>query len=189
MGKIKKVKETNIKSAKNKIIKSNTQTTTATATTLNKKSSKTKDKILFSKISGPKKIINKKEKLKIKKKDLLKKIHEIKKLEKEEIARKKREKTVITGDLNPLKDALPSLDELLKLKPIEIKTGFEKNQNSNQNNDDTKKLSKTKKIKKRKKEFMNRYNCFQTLLKDPDYKSNPRETIAFHIRHINNIET
>ncbi|XP_055914418.1 ribosome biogenesis protein SLX9 homolog [Eupeodes corollae] len=125
----------------------------------------------------PKKHTNKKEKFRLKHKNLLTKFAQQKKQKKEEIAKKNREKTAVVGDMKPLKDALPSLDELFKLSRENLKTGTPAEPEV------TKKLNIKDKIKKKNKQFVNRVSSLQALLKDPDFKKNPREAIAYAIKY------
>lgn len=153
------------------------------------------------KLRSSSKQINKKDKIRNRREMLLKKINgvqnAIQQKKKEVLAKKKREKTVITGDLKPLQDALPSLESLLKLKPKrdEIKTGIShidskqqqqkkpilQLQSSNLNKKARKELKKQK-IKKLAKEYKQRFNHIQQVLTDETFKKNPREAIAMHIK-------
>ncbi|KAJ8941182.1 hypothetical protein NQ314_010481 [Rhamnusium bicolor] len=60
------------------------------------------------------KIISKKEKLKLRREVLLKKVDIVQQMKKELKLREKRKNTSLIGDTNPLHDALPSLESLLK---------------------------------------------------------------------------
>ncbi|XP_055373487.1 ribosome biogenesis protein SLX9 homolog [Condylostylus longicornis] len=144
---------------------------------------KEKSKILFQKTITLQKSKTKKEKMKIKKKALMEKIDWIKEQELENAKKKKREKRKIIGDLNPLKDALPSLDELRKLKPDEIKTGIKEFDNKDKRKN-KKPKNKIERSKERKKEFLDRYKCLNSILKDKKFRENPRATIAEHIKFI-----
>lgn len=138
---------------------------------------------LKKKVQTPEKRQTKKEKQQEKHKNLLKKFQDRKKQDKEEKKRKNREKTAVIGDMKPLKDALPSLDDLFSMDRTVLKTGIKEVDLMTK-----KKLTKVEKIKKRKNEVISRVDCIQSWLKDSDYKKNPREAIAAHIRYIKSLE-
>lgn len=125
----------------------------------------------------------KKEKREEKHKNLLKKFQDQKKKDKEERMKKIREKTAVVGDMKPMKDSLPSLDELLSLDRNHMKTGIKEVDLMS-----AKKLSKVEKSKKKKNEMIGRLNCFQSWLQDSEYKKNPREAIAAHIKFMKKYE-
>lgn len=131
----------------------------------------------------PEKRQTKKEKQDEKHKNLLQKFQDQKKKDKEEKKRKNREKTAVIGDMRPMKDALPSLDDLFSMDRSQIKTGIKEVDLMSK-----KKLTKVEKIKKRKNEVISRVNCIQSWLKDTDFKKNPREAIAAHIRYMKSLE-
>ncbi|XP_054085942.1 ribosome biogenesis protein SLX9 homolog [Zeugodacus cucurbitae] len=146
----------------------------------------TEDKLLLPKTPTKKKAITKREKVRQKHKGLMNKFALIKKQRKEEAARKNREKTAVIGDLKPLKDALPSLDELFKLsKQPDSKTGIKHidEPTSKETPIDDKKLSVKQKLKKKKEKLVRQVNSYQALLKDPDFKKNPRDAISYHIKY------
>lgn len=125
--------------------------------------------------------ISKKEKYNQKRQKLLNKFALLKQQQKEDADRRKREKTVVVGDLKVLKDALPSLDEIMQLskEKTHLKTGIrEVDQSAN-----PKHLSAKKKIKTKKEKFARQVKAFEKLLKDPDFKQNPREAIRYHIKY------
>ncbi|XP_023017375.2 uncharacterized protein [Leptinotarsa decemlineata] len=99
-------------------------------------------KSLKSKISGNR-VMKRKEKLNLKRKLLMKKIDVIEQMKKELKVRNKRKQTAIMGDTNPLRDALPSLESLLKTRPNIKNTPAAK----------TKKAKSTEKAKDRKRKF------------------------------------
>ncbi|KAL5292368.1 hypothetical protein ACFFRR_011272 [Megaselia abdita] len=125
----------------------------------------------------------KKEKQQEKHKNLLKKFQDQKKKDKDEKKRKNREKTAVIGDMKPMKDALPSLDDLFSMDRSQMKTGIKEVDLMTK-----KKLTKVEKIKKRKNEVISRVDCIQSWLKDSDYKKNPREAIAAHIKYMKSLE-
>ncbi|EDW05464.1 protein FAM207A [Drosophila mojavensis] len=134
------------------------------------------DKLLHKTLS-PKKTISKKEKSAEKHSKLLKRFGEIQKELKEEQARKVREKTKVVGDLKPLRDALPSLGEMYKLvkaQKKEKKDGIV---------EEAETLSAKKKIKKKRNEYVNKVRSFEKLIKDKNFKKNPREIVANHVRN------
>lgn len=145
------------------------------------KETKDKSKLLLNKTITPKKLTSKKEKHRQKHTNLMNKFTLIKKQQKEERARKNREKTAVIGDLKPLKDALPSLDDIFKLskEKDQLKTGVKEFDE----NAEEKRLNPKEKIKKKKQEFMKKVKTFQSILKDPEFKKNPREAIRYHIQY------
>ncbi|XP_054733130.1 ribosome biogenesis protein SLX9 homolog [Anastrepha obliqua] len=152
-------------------------------------SSITKDKLLLPKSpTNKRKTITKREKVRRKHKQLMNKFALIKKKRKEEAARRNREKTEVIGDLKPLKDALPSLDELFKLskQKSDIKTGTKDIDESTRNNHTTKeekKMNVQQKLKKKKEKLIRQVTSYTALLKDPDFKKNPRDAISYHIKY------
>src|SRR5690349_22646851 len=93
-----------------------------------KKDVKSKKKSHILKLSKPtigfRKILSKKEKQKAKNQLVREKIELTKEAFKEDKARKRRQKTAVVGDLKPLLDSLPSLDELLTIRDKSNKTGI-----------------------------------------------------------------
>ncbi|XP_061398426.1 ribosome biogenesis protein SLX9 homolog [Musca vetustissima] len=126
--------------------------------------------------------ISKKEKFSQKRHKLLNKFALLKQQQKEDAERRRREKTAIVGDLKVLKDALPSLEEIMKLskEKSHLKTGI---QAVDATSKDPKQLSTKKKIKTKKEKFARQVKAFEKLLKDPDFKRNPREAIRYHIKY------
>ncbi|XP_055609810.1 ribosome biogenesis protein SLX9 homolog [Uranotaenia lowii] len=128
--------------------------------------------------------LNKKDKKKFRKEEVLKKIELTQKSFKADKERKKREKTAVTGDMRPLLDALPSLDSLFKLKSSEgsaIKTGVPKYDKKSKPK--TKHQQKTELLKKKRSEFLNRCQKVNQVLKSKKFKKNPKKMIAEHIRN------
>ena len=165
-----------------KNIKAKAQSLVAgTSVKLPKKISNTKSNTLLNKTITPKKNTTKKEKFRQKHKELMNKFALLKKKRKEENARKHREKAAVVGDLKPLKDALPSLDELFKLSKSKdnIRTGL-KEYDAEQGGQ---KLSAKQKIKQKRNKLISQVNSYQALLKDKDFKKDPRAAIAFHIKY------
>ena len=150
----------------------------------NKKESdeSTVSKLKKLKQAGIHKRIPKKEKLKLKKEDILVKIDLTQRAFKADKERKKREKTVITGDMKPMLDSLPSLEELFQLKTSvkDIKTGVPKYDKKIRPK--TKRQLKVDRVKKKSKEFLERYQKVKNVMNDQKYKKNPRALIAEHLR-------
>lgn len=133
---------------------------------------------LLHKTLSPKNTKTKKEKSAQKHTQLLKRFKEIKKKTKEDNARKQRENTKVIGDLNPLRDALPSLGNIYKL----VKTRSE-TENEEPAPDVPEKLSANKKIKKKRAEIIEKVNNFEKLIKSKNFKQNPREVIRKFMRN------
>lgn len=186
MGKLNKAKALSQKISKRVEAAQKTVTSIASKVSFKAKDKTTDQKLLLTQTPTgltPKKPKNKKEKLRLKHKNLLTKFAQQKKQKKLEIAQKNREKTPVVGDMRKLKDALPSLDELFKLSKEKNATGLPANTEAESN----KKLNVREKIKKKNKQLVNRVTSLQALLKDPDFKKNPREAIAYHIKYKNGI--
>lgn len=127
-------------------------------------------KSLKSEKSG-KNILPKKEKLKLRKEMLLRKIDAVNQMKKDLKVREKRKTNAIIGDTNPLHDALPSLESLLKSRP-----------NIKQNMADIKKKKPIEKAKKRRKEVVQGVKIFKTVLNNNEFKKNPLEAITQHVQ-------
>nr|XP_019546345.1 protein FAM207A-like [Aedes albopictus] len=127
--------------------------------------------------------LNKKEKVKFRKEEILKKIELTQKAFKEDKLKKKREKTAVTGDMRPLLDALPSLDSLFKMKSTadSIKTGVPKFDKKAVPK--TKQQLKVERLKKKKVDFLARCQKVNQVLKSKKYRKNPKKMIAEHIRN------
>ncbi|KAH8327579.1 hypothetical protein KR074_001911 [Drosophila pseudoananassae] len=134
---------------------------------------------LLHKTLTPKSSTTKKEKSALKHKKLLKKFAETRKERKEEAARKNREKTKVIGDLKPLKDALPSLQDIYNLVKTKQKDAAEKKTLT----EPEAPLSANEKIRKKRTEVVNRVKSFEKVIKDKKFKQNPREVIAAHVRN------
>lgn len=133
---------------------------------------------LLHKTLTPKKTQTKKEKSAQKHTKLLKRFVETKKEFKEDNARKEREKTKVIGDLNPLRDALPSLGDIYKLVKTRSKTEGEEAALAA-----PEKLSAKQKIKKKRAEIVNKVKSFEKLIKDKNFKKNPREVVESLVRN------
>ncbi|XP_034104610.1 ribosome biogenesis protein SLX9 homolog [Drosophila nasuta] len=133
---------------------------------------------MLHKTLSPKQTATKKEKSAQKHTKLLKRFVTIKKEVKEENARKNREKAKVVGDLKPLRDALPALGDIYDLvrssrKPAEDKSALA----------EPEKLSAKKKIKTKREEYVKKVQSFEKLIKDKNFKKNPREAISNHLRN------
>lgn len=128
-----------------------------------------------------KRTITKKEKQKLKSQKLKAQIEKTKEAFREEKARQKREKRPIIGDLKPLLDSLPSLDELLTIRDSQ-RTGIASVDRN---------IPKLPKNRRKKKELLNhqkteqmlgRFDHVNRVWRDPQFQKNPRALIAERIR-------
>ncbi|KAH8379466.1 hypothetical protein KR009_005109 [Drosophila setifemur] len=140
---------------------------------------KVRQENLLHKTLTPKKTTTKKEKFALKHKKLLKKFAETRKERKEETARKNREKTKVIGDLKPLRDALPSLQDIYQL----VKTKKKDTGEQAELTEPEAALSANQKIRKKRTELVNCVKSFEKVIKDKKFKENPREVIAAHVRN------
>ena len=121
--------------------------------------------------------IKKKDRMKVKKDLLRKKLHVIELLKDEEKATKKRQKTAVVGDMKPMVDTLQVIDDLIK-EDDEIK------QKKLAEQSNIKKASKgTLKQKKAKAQFMKNMTLFNQINNHPEYVKNPFKTISTHIEN------
>lgn len=95
------------------------------------------------------------------------------------------EKTVITGDLKPLLDSLPSLDELMTIRDKSKRTGIslvdQKNRKPKNKYEKRKIL-----INEKTEKFYDRFDHLNKLWKDPKFQANPRQLIAERIKKSRN---
>lgn len=141
------------------------------------------------------KIAEKKKKLAMKFELMLKDQQEAQKKLKVEKANKKIGSVATMG---AIKDALPSLDSLLKFKGSDIKTGIPEYDSIKVKGKDAAKGAgkkgkgkeitnkfalKEQRISKQKKEMTNRYDYLQKLMNDKVFRKNPRQVIAEHIKN------
>lgn len=135
------------------------------------------------------KIAEKKKKLAMKFELMLKDQQEAQKKLKVEKANKKIGSVATMG---AIKDALPSLDSLLKFKGSDIKTGIPEYDSIKVKGKDAGKKGKEitnkfalkeQRITKQKKEMTNRYDYLQKLMNDKVFRKNPRQVIAEHIKN------
>lgn len=115
----------------------------------------------------------KKDKLKLRREQFMKKIDVLGRMKKEQKAEKKRRKTPIIGDVNPLRDALPSLESLLKNRT-----------NVKYTPEEPKKTRGIAKAKKRKKELVQGVKTFKAVMNNDTFKKNPLESITRHIQAV-----
>ncbi|XP_030761481.1 protein FAM207A [Sitophilus oryzae] len=123
------------------------------------------------------KTISKTEKLKIRRQVLLKKIDSLNQMKKEAKIRKKRKTISIIGDTNPLHDALPSLESLLKSHP--------KSQDSKVQ---AKKKRGIEKAKVRKKQLVQGIKIFNAVLNNKHFQKDPKQAISQHIQNFVNLD-
>lgn len=124
------------------------------------------------KSQSAKPILPKKEKIKLRRELLLKKIDSVNQMKKELKLREKRKNTALIGDTNPLHDALPSLESLLKNKS-----------NVKYNRKNIKKKG-IEKATQRKKKLVEGVKIFKQTLKNKHFKKNPFEAISNHIKTV-----
>ncbi|KAG0714815.1 Protein FAM207A [Chionoecetes opilio] len=101
--------------------------------------------------------------------DLLKKIDVVRAGQRAEKDRKKREKTVVTGDMNPLLDALPSLTELMAA--------------NTKDSTKPKKPRGTPKLKVVKKEILSDIQMFTSIHRDPQFSRDPFRAVALAVEN------
>lgn len=114
--------------------------------------------------------LTKKEKLKLRREKFMKKIDVIEQSVKEAKNRKKRQKTVVVGDLKPLMDALPSLEELADSR---TKKEFLKL---------NRKPKGILKLKQRQKQQSADVKMFKKVINDKIFRSNPTQTISEYLK-------
>lgn len=119
--------------------------------------------------------VKKKDKMKIKKDLLRKKLHVCELLKKEETDAKVRKNTAVVGDMKPITDSLKVIDEDIeaekKVKKLAEKSAV------------AKKAKGTQKQKKAKQDFLKNISIFNQVNKHPDYVKNPLLTISTHIEN------
>jgi len=122
--------------------------------------------------------LGKKEKMKIRKKLLVKKLSDSEQDKKEAIAKKKREKVVIIKDTKPLMENLEEIEEEIKREDlVKLNKPISK-----------KKVSKsTMKKKKQKDQFMKDLEFLKAATQHSEYVANPMRTVTIHLQ--NSIQT
>lgn len=118
--------------------------------------------------------IKKKDKMKMRKELLQKKIHVMKLIKEEEKAVKKRKRTVVTGDMKPISD---TLDQVIneEIKSMENSVSIERKP--------TKKNKGPMKQKKVKASFMEGMSVFNQVNSHKQYIQDPFSTISTHIEN------
>lgn len=159
-----------------------TKTTNKTVLKTSLKKTKNSHVIKLSTVTTSiKKTISKKEKQKLKSQKLKAQLERTKEAFREEKARQKREKRPIIGDLKPLLDSLPSLDELISIRDSQ-RTGIATVDRN---------LTKPPKNRRKRKELLNnqkteqmldRFDHVNRVWRDPQFQKNPRALIAERIR-------
>ncbi|XP_050713270.1 ribosome biogenesis protein SLX9 homolog [Eriocheir sinensis] len=109
------------------------------------------------------------EKRKKRRMELLKKIDVVRAGQQEEKDRRKREKTVVTGDMHPLLNALPSLGELMA--------------SQNEKTHKSKKPKGTPKMKIVKKETLSDIEMFTSVHQDPQFTNDPFKAVALALEN------
>lgn len=133
-------------------------------------------------LPGIRKIISKKEKQKLKKQKLEKRVELTKEAFKEDKAKKKRQKTAVVGDMKPLLDSLPSLDELLTLRGSSKKTGISSIDRRIRKKPRTKQERREQLRHEKTEKMLDRFDHVQKLWNNPEFKKNPRKLISEQIR-------
>jgi hypothetical protein len=181
MGKVKKVSTLRPSAASLKKSKENKDKSSSLAKHGVKKKSKTSH-ILKVGFVGIMKTISKKEKQKLKKQKVKEKIELTKAAFKEDKARKKRQKTAVVGDLKPLLDSLPSLDELLTLRDSSNKTGIAAIDRRIPKQPKTKTEKRRFQLNEKTEKMLDRFDHVQKIWRSPEFQKNPRKLIAEQIR-------
>ncbi|XP_022208215.1 protein FAM207A [Drosophila obscura] len=138
-----------------------------------------KSERLLHKTLTPKKTTTKKEKSALKHKKLLQRFADSRKERKKDQSGKKGEKKTVVGDLKPLRDALPSLSDLYKLVKSKSKDAPELKALT----EPEAQLSVKQKIKQKRADMVNRVKSFEKLVKDKNFKQNPRSVIGSLVRN------
>ncbi|XP_059612591.1 uncharacterized protein LOC132259063 [Phlebotomus argentipes] len=106
--------------------------------------------------------------------------------------RKRKPKVKVGLDFKSLKDALPSLESLVKFRSAEIKTGVpeydKKTEPSNRFKKLSKKAQKAKRISSASAKNVARMGQLEQLMQDRTFRENPRLVIAEHVRNTRKLE-
>jgi Ribosome biogenesis protein SLX9 len=129
-----------------------------------------------------KKILSKKEKQKTKDQKLKQSINKTLLAFEEDKAKKKREKRPIIGDLKPLLDSLPSLDELISIRDSSVKTGIAAIDRRIPKKPRNKKERKVYQLNVKTEAMLDRFDSVQKVWKSKEFQQNPRALIAEKIR-------
>lgn len=133
-------------------------------------------------LKGVRKIISKKEKQKMKQQKIHQQIQTTKEAFKEDKARKKRQKTAVVGDLKPLLDSLPSLEELVTLRDKSNKTGISSIDRRLPKQPRNKKERRQLQLNEKTEKMLDRFDHVQKIWRNPEYQKNPRKLIAEQIK-------
>ncbi|XP_045128796.1 protein FAM207A-like [Portunus trituberculatus] len=128
------------------------------------------DNMSVASVSQQSQLGTKADKRKKRHQELLEKIDVVRARQRAEKNRKKREKTVITGDLHPLLSALPSLGELT--------TSISKSKSS-----DLKTPRETPKQKTAKKQTLADIEMFASIHQDPHFIKDPFKAVALALEN------
>ncbi|XP_064646583.1 ribosome biogenesis protein SLX9 homolog [Lineus longissimus] len=118
--------------------------------------------------------MKKKDKQKMRHEVWMKKVDALQAAKNEEKAKKKRQKTVIVGDLKPLEDTLPTLELLMK------GTGKGQKQAEEKKEHISKKAIRKESV--RRKQMLDGIGLFQQVFNHPSFKSNPGAAITEHLK-------
>lgn len=172
---------------RNKSKEKNTNESAKEHKKLNEEGCKSKNKkahiLKLSKpLGGVKNIISKKEKQKMKKQKLEKRVELTKAAFKEDKAKKVRQKTAVVGDMKPLLDSLPSLDELITLRDTSNKTGISSIDRRIPKEPRTKQERRQQMRHEKTEKMLDRFDHVQKIWRNPEFQRNPRKLIAEQIR-------
>ncbi|RZB39361.1 SLX9 domain containing protein [Asbolus verrucosus] len=120
------------------------------------------------------KSISKKDKLKMRREMFLKKFEIMNQMKQEKKLLSKRKNTPVVGDMNPLHDALPSLESLLKTR-----SNIPYKQNSQ-----PKKLRGIEKASKQKKNQLQGIKMFQQIFRNKQFQKDPHVAISQHVKAV-----
>lgn len=121
--------------------------------------------------------VKKKDRMKIKKDLLRKKLHVCELLKKEEKDAKARKKTAVVGDMKPMEETLKSIDHDI------VEEEEEKKKKELDAKSKPKKAKGTLKQKKAQQNFLKNVSIFNQVNKHPEYVKNPLQTISTHIEN------
>lgn len=97
---------------------------------------------------------------------------------KEDKARKSREARPVIGDLKPLLDSLPSIDELLSIRDSSNKTGIA----AIDRRIPKPPRNKKERINKKTESMLDRFDSVQKIWRDPEFQKSPRKLIQEQIQ-------
>lgn len=117
------------------------------------------------------KALKKKEKLQLRREHLLRKIDTVNQMKKEAKLRSKRKSTPVLGDTNPLHDALPSLEHLLRTRAAKRAPNAAKPRG-------------VQKAGKRQKNVVQGVQIYKRILSNGTFKKDPLAAISEHVKAI-----